>query len=161
MLTPNEYDRLCDQLMHLYWELDETIVADMTRRLMKTGGDYLPDTAAWQAERMQESGLLYEDIIAEISRRSGMTQRQVAKTFERAGVQCIRNDNRCITYKLIVIGVILLVLHSRRDQIQIRLNLRIYNILRIIRLIFRLIAWHQININNINSGTQIHSSRGY
>lgn len=94
MLTPGEYDHLCDQLMHLYWDLDEEIIADMTRRLMKTGGDYLPDAAAMQAVRMQQAGLLYEDIIAEISKRSGMTQRQVARTFERAGVQCIRNDNR-------------------------------------------------------------------
>ena len=94
MLTPNEYDHLCDQLMHIYWDLDDAIIADITRRLMKTGGDYLPETAVLQAERMQQAGLLYEDIIAEVAKRSGMTQRQVAKTFERAGVQCIRNDNR-------------------------------------------------------------------
>ena len=94
MLTPNEYDHLCDQLMHLYWDLDEAIIADITRRLMKTGGDYLPDMGVIQAERMQQAGLLYEDIINEVAKRSGMTQRQVAKTFERAGVQSIRNDNR-------------------------------------------------------------------
>lgn len=94
MLTPNEYDHLCDQLMHIYWDLDDAIIADITRRLMKTGGDYLPNSAVMQAERMQQAGLLYEDIIAEVAKRSGMTQRQVAKTFERAGVQCIRNDNR-------------------------------------------------------------------
>lgn len=94
MLTPNEYDHLTDQLMHLYWDLDDAIIADITRRLMKTGGDYLPDAAAMQARRMQQAGLLYEDIIAEIAKRSGMTNRQIAKTFERAGVQSIRNDNR-------------------------------------------------------------------
>lgn len=94
MLTPNEYDHLCDQLMHLYWDLDDAILADMTRRLMKTGADYLPDAAAMQALRMQQAGLLYEDIIAEIAKRSGRTNRQVAKTFERAGVQSIRGDNR-------------------------------------------------------------------
>ena len=94
MLTPNEYDHLCDQLMQIYWALDDAIIADITRRLMKTGGDYLPDMGVIQAERMQQAGLLYEDIINEVAKRSGMTQRQVAKTFERAGVQSIRNDNR-------------------------------------------------------------------
>ena len=94
MLTPNEYDHLTDQLIHLYWDLDEAIIADITRRLMKTGGDYLPNSAKAQAERLQQAGLLYEDIIAEIAKRTEMTQRQVAKTFERAGVQSIRNDNR-------------------------------------------------------------------
>lgn len=94
MLTPNEYDRLTDQLMPLYWDLDEAIVSDIARRLMKTGGDYLPSSAAMQAKRMQQSGLLYEDIISDIAQRAGMTERQVAKTFERAGVQSIRNDNR-------------------------------------------------------------------
>ena len=63
MLTPNEYDHLCDQLMHIYWDLDDAIIADITRRLMKTGGDYLPNSAVMQAERMQQAGLLYEDII--------------------------------------------------------------------------------------------------
>lgn len=94
MLTPNEYDHLCDQLMQIYWSLDDAIIADITRRLMKTGGDYLPDMGVIQAERMQQAGLLYEDIINEVAKRSGMTQMQVAKTFERAGVQSIRNDNR-------------------------------------------------------------------
>lgn len=94
MLTPNEYDHLTDQLIHLYWDLDEAIITDITRRLMKTGGDYLPDSAKAQAQRLQQAGLLYEDIIAEIAKRTEMTQRQVAKTFERAGVQSIRNDNR-------------------------------------------------------------------
>lgn len=94
MLTPNEYDHLTDQLMHLYWDLDDAILADITRRLTKTGGEYLPFSAAEQAKRMQQAGLLYEDIITEITKRSGMTTRQVAKTFERAGVQSIRNDNR-------------------------------------------------------------------
>lgn len=94
MLMPSEYDQLTDQLMHLYWELDDAIIADITRRLMSTGGDFLTESARHQAEKLQQSGLLYEDIIAEVAKRSGMTQRQVAKTFERAGVQCIRNDNR-------------------------------------------------------------------
>lgn len=95
MLTPNEYDHLTDQLMHLYWDLDDAILADITRRLMKTGGEYLPFSASEQAKRMQQAGLLYEDIIAEVAKRSGMTTRQVANIFERAGVQSVRNDNRC------------------------------------------------------------------
>lgn len=95
MLTPNEYDHLTDQLMHLYWDLDDAILADITRRLMKAGGEYLPFSASEQAKRMQQAGLLYEDIIAEVAKRSGMTTRQVANIFERAGVQSVRNDNRC------------------------------------------------------------------
>lgn len=92
MLTPSEYDHLCDQLIQLYAALDESIIEDITRRLMKTG--YVTDTAKWQAEQLQKSGMLYEDVLAEIAKRSNATQAHVRALFEDAGVQSIRNDNQ-------------------------------------------------------------------
>lgn len=92
MLKPSEYDVLCDQLISIYAALDESIIEDITRRLLKTGT--VTDTAKWQTERLQQSGMLYEDILAEIAKRTDTTQNHVRTLFEDAGVQSIRNDNR-------------------------------------------------------------------
>lgn len=92
MLTPSQYDRLCDQLTALYADLDESIIEDITRRMLKTGR--VTDTARWQAEQLQQAGMLYEDVLAEIAKRTDATQAHVRVLFEDAGVQSIRNDNR-------------------------------------------------------------------
>lgn len=92
MLTPSQYEHLCDQLTELYARLDESIIEDITRRMMKTGR--VTDTAKWQAQQLQESGLLYEDVLSEIAKHSTATQQHVKSLFEDAGVASIRNDNR-------------------------------------------------------------------
>ena len=92
MLTPSQYDRICDQLTALYAALDESIIEDITRRMLKTGR--VTDTARWQAEQLQQAGMLYEDVLAEIAKRTDATQAHVRALFEDAGVQSIRNDNR-------------------------------------------------------------------
>lgn len=92
MLSPSEYDHLCDQLIKLYDDLDNAVINDMVRRMMRMGK--ATDATAWQAKQLQESGLLYEDILSEIAKRTDATQTQVRSLFEDAGVECIRNDNQ-------------------------------------------------------------------
>lgn len=92
MLTPNYYEQLTDNLIKLYSDLDNTIISDIVRRLLKNGD--VTDMARWQIRQLQESGMLYDDIIAEISKRTDATQRQVRTLFEDAGVTAIENDNR-------------------------------------------------------------------
>lgn len=92
MLSPSEYDHLCDQLIKLYDDLDNAVINDMVRRMMRMGK--ATDATAWQAKQLQESGLLYEDILSEIAKRTDATQTQVRTLFEDAGIECIRNDNQ-------------------------------------------------------------------
>lgn len=90
MLSPSEYDHLCDQLIALYDELDRAIINDMVRRMMRMGK--VTDATAWQAKQLQESGLLYEDILSEISKRSDATAAQVRTMFEDAGFSSVSAD---------------------------------------------------------------------
>ena len=92
MLSPSEYDHLCDQLIKLYDDLDNAVINDMVRRMMRMGK--ATDAIVWQAKQLQESGLLYEDILSEIAKRTDATQTQVRTLFEDAGIECIRNDNQ-------------------------------------------------------------------
>lgn len=91
MLTPSYYENLCDDLIKLYGDLDNAIISDIVRRLVQNGE--MTETAKWQIEQLQESGMLYEDIITEIARRTEATQNHVRTLFEDAGVASIRNDN--------------------------------------------------------------------
>ena len=91
MLSPSYYDKLCDQLITLYGELDNAIVGDIVRRLLKTGE--MTDTAKWQAKQLQESGMLYDDVLTEIARRTDATKNHVKALFEDAGVESVKNDN--------------------------------------------------------------------
>ena len=75
MLTPEYYDKCTRQLIALYAELDNAIISDITRRLLKTGE--MTETAQWQAKQLQESGMVYDDILNEISRRTGTSQAEI------------------------------------------------------------------------------------
>ena len=91
MLTPDYYDKCTKQLVELYAELDNAIISDITHRLVKTGE--MTETAKWQAKQLQEAGMVYEDVLAEISARSGQSQEEIKRIFEEAGVTATRNDN--------------------------------------------------------------------
>ena len=91
MLLPTEYEHLCDQLITLYGDLDNAIISDITRRLVKNGK--MTETAKWQAKQLQESGMLYDDIIAEIASRTDASQNHIKTLFENATVESVRNDN--------------------------------------------------------------------
>ena len=87
MLTPDYLEHCADAVILLYQWLDEAIARDIARRLMKMGE--ITDTARWQAEQLQHAGRLYDEVIAEVARYSGMTQEAVRRAFEDAGVKSV------------------------------------------------------------------------
>lgn len=92
MLTPEYLDHVGDELLDLYSKLDESILRDITRRLVKSGD--VTATAQWQIWRAQESGLLYDDIITEVAKLSGASNQHVRAIFEDAGAVSVSYDNR-------------------------------------------------------------------
>ncbi|HAJ96112.1 MAG TPA: phage capsid protein, partial [Ruminococcus sp.] len=95
MLTPSQYDAIADQIVDLYSKLNESIVEDIARRIMKTGT--ISESARWQLKQLQESGMLYDDVIAEISKINYQSQQEIQNLFRNAGIESVRNDN--IFYK--------------------------------------------------------------
>lgn len=90
MLPPEYFDTAADDILELYTQLDQTILRDIVRRLVKTGG--MTDTAIWQAQRLQDSGLLMQDIIREVAQMSSASDARVKALFEDAGVQAMQTD---------------------------------------------------------------------
>ena len=91
MLSPEYYDSCADTILAHYAKLEDDILCDIIRRLMKTG--IMTDSAKHQAEMLQQAGLLYEDIIREIAARTDATVKHVQAVFEDAGVETVEIDN--------------------------------------------------------------------
>ena len=95
MLTPEYLDVCVSDLVAIYSELDQSILALIAARIAKT--KFVGDASKWQIERLQEAGLLYEEVIAAIARYSGISQEELRKMFAAAGVETITADNAIYT----------------------------------------------------------------
>lgn len=91
-LSPQYYDGCTDDVLNLYAELEDRIIADVVRRIVKTGD--ITETAKWQIRQAQQMGLLYDDIIKDIAKSTDKTDSEVKKMFENAGVETVNNNNR-------------------------------------------------------------------
>jgi hypothetical protein len=89
-LTPEYLEIVPEGIVELYSKLDETIIRDIVRRLTKTGGVTM--TAAWQAERLQDAGLLYEDVIRRVAELTNASDQQVQALFRNAGIEALKYD---------------------------------------------------------------------
>lgn len=85
------YEPDVSQLLALYQQLEDDVIADMVRRILKMG--FVSETTAYQAELLQTAGLLYEDILQLIANRTDASVAQVRALFEDAGVQTVELDN--------------------------------------------------------------------
>ena len=86
-----DYEPDVTQLLGLYQQLEDDIVADMVRRMLKMG--FVSESTAYQAEVLQSAGILYEDILQMIADRTDASVAQVRALFEDAGVKTVDIDN--------------------------------------------------------------------
>ncbi|MEG0339204.1 MAG: phage minor capsid protein [Oscillospiraceae bacterium] len=91
MLTPEYLEHCTDDIIELTNKLEETIMRDIARRLVKNGG--VTASAKWQIDTVKESGLLYEDIISQVSAFANTTEPYTKALFEDAGVTSVDFDN--------------------------------------------------------------------
>lgn len=91
-LSPEYYNECTQDVLNLYAEIEDRIIADIVRRIIKTGD--ITETAKWQIRQAQQMGLLYDDIIKEVAKSSGKAEQTIKKMFENAGVETVNNDNR-------------------------------------------------------------------
>lgn len=91
MLSPEYLDECSNQLINLYSELENRIIADIVRRLLKTGN--ITETAKWEILKAQELGLLYDDVLSLIASQTDATSNHVKALFENAGVETVNIDN--------------------------------------------------------------------
>lgn len=90
MLTPEQLAHCADDIVELYSQLDEAIIRDIARRIVKAG--YLTETGIWQAQMLQDSGMLQNDILASVARYSGESDELIKILFDSAAIEAVEYD---------------------------------------------------------------------
>lgn len=91
MLTSDQLDALVEPVLALYEDYQQSVIRDIARRL--AGLDYARPTAAWQMQRLSESGKVYEGILDELAKLTGKSEPVLRAMFEKAGVKAMRFDD--------------------------------------------------------------------
>lgn len=91
MLTPDYLEHVADDVIELYAKFEQAIIRDIAKRLSKT--NLLVPSVNHQIKVLQESGMLYEDIIKEIAKFTGKSEEKIKQIFENSAVKSITLDD--------------------------------------------------------------------
>jgi hypothetical protein len=89
MLTSDQFDSLLDPITELYEEYQTSVIRDIARRLANLS----LDSAAWQVQRLTESGALYKDVLKQLARLTGKSESEISTLLSKAGVKAIKFDD--------------------------------------------------------------------
>ncbi len=84
-LFQDELEPILIPIRDLYEAYQTSVLEDIARRLVKTGK--VTDTAAWQAQRLVESGAVYEHAMDRLADLTGQSAQDLKTAFETAGVR--------------------------------------------------------------------------
>lgn len=88
-ITPHQLNIYTEPLIGIYRHLEQDIFEKMTRRLI-TSKDYGADhVLQWQVERMQELRILNDETIRELSRTTGVAEKEITKVIHDVGIKTI------------------------------------------------------------------------
>ena len=90
MIPFDEIDSLADPILELYERYIQSVLNDIARRLAKMD---MTSAAAWQMQRLIESGQTYDQALAELAKITGRSDTELRKLFEAAGVKSIQFDD--------------------------------------------------------------------
>ena len=85
MLSPEYLAQCTSYLLGMMDLINEQLVADIARRIVKTG--ILTESAQFEAEKLTQQNILYKDIVNSISKVSGLTEAEITRVFEEANLR--------------------------------------------------------------------------
>ena len=89
-LDPNRLESLPDTLVDMYGLVEIDILSDMARRISTY--DYFIPAAQHQLQKLEELGLVREEIIARLSAITGQTQEEIVELLTEASAVAIEDD---------------------------------------------------------------------
>lgn len=89
MLTSDQFDTLTEPIMSLFADYETSVIEDIARRLKNL--DFA--SAAWQVQRLSESGALYKDVLKKLSKLTGKSEATLKEIFKAAGVKTMAFDD--------------------------------------------------------------------
>lgn len=91
MLPPEYLTGAADGVVEIYAQVETDIVADITRRIMKTGE--ITETAAWQIERAQEFGYFQQDVADRLAAATNKSRREINRMMNDAAKKSLAFDD--------------------------------------------------------------------
>lgn len=95
MISPEYLSHMLG-LLQIHKEYTESVYSDIVRRLVKTDFN-VTETAAYQAEILQQSGMCYNDIIMRIAAEKGKIGKEIKTAFENAETEIFDCDDEILT----------------------------------------------------------------
>lgn len=92
MLPPDYLDSLPDSVVQLFCQVEEDVMEDMARRIVKT--ESITDTAKWQSWRLEQLGETRQTIRYHLQRLTGKTQGELNALFQEAGGKALYYDDQ-------------------------------------------------------------------
>lgn len=93
MIDAEQFNRIEDVVNGSVQKLRENIIELMVQRIMSVRYDTLIESNRFLTYKLQSSGMLLNDIIKEIAKRTGKSRETVRKIFEDSYVQSVKYDN--------------------------------------------------------------------
>jgi hypothetical protein len=90
MITPSQFDKLSVPISDLYEEYTQSVINDMARRLVSMD---MTSTAAWQMQRLIESGMTYQNALTALAQVTGKSEVTLRRVFTQAGVKAMEFDD--------------------------------------------------------------------
>ena len=91
MLSPEYLAQCTSYLLGMMDLVNEQLVADIARRIVKTGA--LTESAQFEAEKLTQQNILYKDIVNSISKVSGLMEAEITRVFEEANFENMESEN--------------------------------------------------------------------
>ena len=86
ILTPRYLAGVADGVVDIFAQAENEILADIARRIIKTGG--VTNTAGWQMQKMREAGMLNENTVKQLATATNKSeaeiQRMLKDSYKRA-----------------------------------------------------------------------------
>lgn len=92
MLTPEQLQKLPDNLIRLYAQLEADIIADMASRI--NAMDLFIPAADWQFQKAVEMGNTYQMILQRLSGATGKTEKEIEELMTIAASESLKYDDK-------------------------------------------------------------------
>jgi hypothetical protein len=90
MLDPNTLDSIPDVLVALYAQVEQDILSDMARRLMRY--DYWIPASEHQRQKLREMGATQQEIIKQLSKLTGKSRDKIKQLMQQACDDALETD---------------------------------------------------------------------
>lgn len=90
MNQPNYLDYCTDEIEQLFGKYQDSVIKEIVKRIIKYGE--ITQSSIDQINILQESGLLYDDILSTLSEYSAISEATVIQLFNNVCSQCITYD---------------------------------------------------------------------